>query len=61
MKSIEFESAQNVKVEYELASVFQRAAAALIDLVAFIVYYFLFSLVVSGSNNFFEPKGTRNC
>lgn len=58
MKSIEFESAQNVKVEYELASVFQRAAAALIDLVAFIVYFFLFSLVTSGSGNFFTPTGT---
>jgi uncharacterized RDD family membrane protein YckC len=53
MKTIEFESAQNVKIEYELASVGQRTAAALIDLFAFILYFFIFGMVV-GFTGFFE-------
>ena len=53
MKSIEFESAQNVKIEYELASVGQRAAAALIDFFAFIIYFVVFGMVM-GFTGFFE-------
>lgn len=43
MNTIEFVSAQNVKVEYELASTIQRAVAALIDVVAFVIYYIAIS------------------
>ena len=38
MKTFEFTSAQNVKVEYELASVPMRAAAYLLDVIAFVIY-----------------------
>ncbi|MDX2360639.1 MAG: RDD family protein [Crocinitomicaceae bacterium] len=53
MKSIEFESAQNVKIEYELATVGQRTAAALIDLLAFVIY-FIFVGMVFGFSGLFE-------
>ena len=53
MKSIEFESAQNVKIEYELASVGQRAAAALIDFFAFVIYFIVCGMVI-GFTGFFE-------
>lgn len=46
MKTVEFTSAQNVRIEYELASVGQRAAAALIDFFIFVVYAIIFSMVV---------------
>lgn len=52
MKTIEFDSAQHVKIEYELASTMQRTAAALIDLVAFIVYFFILSMVLDLSTVF---------
>lgn len=55
MKSIEFESAQNVKVEYELASVTQRTAAAFIDISAFVLYVIIFNLVV-GLPDFFSTN-----
>ncbi|MFN5148934.1 MAG: RDD family protein [Flavobacteriia bacterium] len=54
MKTIEFESAQHVKVEYELASTMQRTAAALIDLMTFIIYFVILSLVMNLSNIFAE-------
>ena len=54
MKTIEFESAQHVKVEYELASTMQRTAAALIDLVVFIIYFIIISMVLNLSNVFTE-------
>ena len=57
MKTIEFESAQNVRVEYELASVIQRTAAAFIDVVAFILYMILFTLVVGLPDIFDENMG----
>ncbi|OFZ10167.1 MAG: hypothetical protein A3D92_15065 [Bacteroidetes bacterium RIFCSPHIGHO2_02_FULL_44_7] len=55
MKSIEFESAQNVKIEYELASVGQRAAAAIIDFVAFVIYFVVMAMVL-GLNDFFPES-----
>ena len=59
MKSIEFESAQNVRVEYELASVGQRAAAALIDFFAFVIYFIICGMVIGFSNYFdYENMGT---
>ena len=39
MKTIEFTTAQHVKIEYELASTGQRLAAAVIDLFTFGVYF----------------------
>ena len=53
MKSIEFESAQNVKIEYELASVGQRAAAAMIDIFAFAIYFIICGMVI-GFTGWFE-------
>lgn len=55
MKTIEFESAQNVKIEYELASVGQRTAAAFIDFFTFVIYYFVFGMVF-GFTGFFEAE-----
>ncbi|NVK63380.1 MAG: RDD family protein [Flavobacteriales bacterium] len=52
MKSIEFESAQNVKVEYELASVGQRTVAAMLDVIAFFIYFLVFSLILGLSSPF---------
>jgi uncharacterized RDD family membrane protein YckC len=52
MKSIEFESAQNVKVEYELASVGQRTVAAMLDVIAFLIYFLVFSLILGLSGPF---------
>ena len=46
MKSVEFTSAQNVSIEYELASVGQRAAASLIDFFMFVIYAMVFSVVI---------------
>lgn len=58
MKSIEFESAQNVKVEYELASIGQRVAAALIDFFTFVVYFVVTGMVFSLDNFFTEDYST---
>ncbi len=41
MQTIEFESAQHVKVEYELAGAGHRVLAALIDFAAFAIYFFI--------------------
>lgn len=58
MKTVEFESAQNVRIEYELASVGQRVAAALIDFFAFVIY-FVIAFMVLGFNAFtVEDVGT---
>lgn len=53
MKTIEFESAQNVKIEYEFASVGQRFLAALMDFFAFGIYFVIFGMV-AGFSGFFE-------
>ena len=57
MKTIEFESAQHVKVEYELASTGQRTAAALIDLIAFVIYFIIVSFSLE-LKNVFSDFGT---
>lgn len=57
MKKIEFESAQNVKVEYELASVGQRAAAAAIDFLVFAIYFVIFGAVFGYVSIFQENLG----
>ena len=52
MNTIDFESAHHVKVEYELASTLQRAAAAMIDVVIFIIYFVIMSMVLGLANVF---------
>lgn len=49
MKTVEFTTAQHVKIEYELASTGQRIAASIIDLVAFFIYFLIMSLMLSVS------------
>ncbi|MCH2223645.1 MAG: RDD family protein [Crocinitomicaceae bacterium] len=60
MKTIEFKSAHNVKVEYELASVGQRLAATLIDLAMFLVYFVILTMVFSLSSIFDYQHAGRN-
>ena len=60
MKTIEFESAQHVKVEYELATTLQRTAAALIDMILFIIYFFIVMAAV-GIDSFITDPGTSLC
>lgn len=50
MKSISFESAQNVKIEYEFASSIQRAIAAMLDGIVMAVYIILFLVIFSFSD-----------
>lgn len=57
MKSIDFESAQYVKVEYELASAGIRALGAMIDFASFVVYYLIMAMVFSLSNPFDKNIG----
>lgn len=58
MKNIEFVSAQHVKVEYELASTMQRTAAALIDVVVFVLYFVIMSLIL-GLSDIFTTYGSE--
>ena len=60
MKTIIFESAQNVKIEYELASAAQRVAAFALDFVMFVVYFiimYLFLGVAVASSMSIENMG----
>ena len=50
MNAVDFESAQHVKVEFELASTIQRIAASMIDAVTFVIYFVIVSLVLGLSN-----------
>lgn len=56
MNTIEFVSAQNVKVEYELASTTQRTLAAFIDVVAFILYYIAISGILGVTSGAFDAN-----
>jgi len=58
MKSIEFESAQNVKVEYELASVAQRVAATAIDVITFFFYFLIVGMAMGFSGWFDKDLGS---
>jgi uncharacterized RDD family membrane protein YckC len=58
MKTIEFVSAQNVKVEYELASIGQRTLASVIDVVAFLIYFIAFSTILGLTNIFNSSIGS---
>ena len=49
MKNVQFTSAQNVRIDYELAAPILRVAAALIDAVL-IGLYILLILIVAGSS-----------
>tara|TARA_R110002072_G_scaffold303039_2_gene491743 strand:+ start:3082 stop:3852 length:771 start_codon:yes stop_codon:yes gene_type:complete len=57
MKTIEFESAQNVRVEYELASVGQRTAAAMLDFLMFFIYFIIFGMVFDFTSWFQQDVG----
>ena len=50
MKSIEFVSAQNVKIEYEYATVVQRCTSALIDSAVLAVYIAIFYSLIKNSD-----------
>lgn len=58
MKTIEFTSAQNVKIEYELASTGQRVSATFIDIVAFGIYFIALTGILGISNFFLSDKGS---
>lgn len=58
MKTIEFESAQHVKVEYELASAGLRMLATIIDFAAFAIYFIVVVMVFSLSDPFSGNVGT---
>lgn len=58
MKTIEFTTAQHVKIEYEIAPTSYRIAASLIDVFAALIYFFLMSLVV-GTSLWNSSLGTR--
>lgn len=49
MKSLEFESAQNVKIEYEFASSIQRSVAALLDGLLLGLYIILLLIVLDSA------------
>ncbi len=53
-RTIDFRSAQNVTVEYELASIGHRVAAAMIDFFAFVVYFIVISIVFGSSAVYME-------
>jgi uncharacterized RDD family membrane protein YckC len=49
MKTIEFTTAQHVKIEYELAGTGQRIVASIIDLFAFFLYFVIVGLAIGQS------------
>ena len=53
-RTIDFRSAQNVSVEYDLASIGQRVAAGMIDFFAFVVYFILLSIVFGSNSVYIE-------
>lgn len=58
MKTIEFTTAQHVKIEYELASSLQRAVASIIDVFAFFIYFLILGLIL-GASMFDTGVGTQ--
>lgn len=60
MKTIAIKTAQNVQVDYELAHTRDRIFAALIDVIAFTLLYYIAILVIASSgmnHNWFEGFG----
>lgn len=57
MTKINFTSAQHVQIEYEIASVFQRVAAYIIDTVILGIYLFIVMMAVQ-FDDFFTDTGT---
>lgn len=49
MKTVEFTTAQHVKIEYELATTAQRIAASIIDLFAFYIYSLIIGAAIGHS------------
>lgn len=54
MKTIAFNTAQHVKIEYEIATTMQRMLASLIDVFAFFLYFFILGLFLNQS--FFDTS-----
>lgn len=54
MKSVEFVSAQNVKVEYEYATVVQRTTATIIDATTVAVYLIIMFVILTRAQTEFE-------
>lgn len=59
MRTIEFESAQNVRVEYELSTVGSRIVAMIIDTAVFVLYFIICGAVVGYSNLFSNYSGSE--
>ncbi|MES2589894.1 MAG: RDD family protein [Bacteroidota bacterium] len=49
MKTVEFTTAQHVKIEYEIASAGQRVLASFIDVFAFFLYFMIVGLAIGQS------------
>lgn len=49
MKTIDFTTAQHVKIEYEIASTLQRVVASVIDVFAFFLYFLIVGMVIDQS------------
>ncbi len=58
MKSIEFQTAQYVQVQYELASPIQRVVSFVIDFFAFIVYMIIMALLLDLSQLITSPTSS---
>ncbi|MBI1836375.1 MAG: RDD family protein [Flavobacteriia bacterium] len=58
MKTIEFVSAQNVKIEYELASTAQRFLAAFIDIAMFTIYFMTLTGILGYNTVLISTKGS---
>ena len=49
MKTIDFTTAQHVKIEYEIASTLQRVVASIIDVFAFFLYFLIVGMAIDQS------------
>lgn len=59
MKTIEFLSAQNVKIEYELASTGQRVLATFLDILAFSLYFMAINGLIGVKSYFDKIDGVN--
>jgi uncharacterized RDD family membrane protein YckC len=51
MQTIEIKTSQNVTIEYELATLWERCLALLLDIVIIVVSYLIFTLLISAAFN----------
>ena len=61
MKTITVKTDQNIEIELELASLAQRLAAVVLDVVVLVVYFGLMSFIIAmvfiNSYNFYDVEG----